>query len=185
MLKSNLNQDLSGISLLNHSNSTFGEKNIFIRNRLTSFKIRMIGSFKNKIDNLTQQNSLSSVLKSGFDLNHDEINKKNLSNLKNIWEEFNINEQYRKYFTYIYNELDDDYKQQLYQKEKEEMNNVKTCIKDLKYFINLREKELSNIKTLNDNLGKELLNKNYNEKEMILNEISDKFISLREHTVKI
>ena len=184
-IESNLNQDLSGISLLNHSNSTFGEKNIFIRNRLTSFKIRMIGSFKNKIDNLTQQNSLSSVLKSGFDSNHDEINKKNLSNLKKIWEEFNINEQYRKYFTYIYNELDDDYKQQLYQKEKEELNNVKTCIKDLKYFINLREKELSNIKILNDNLGKELLNKNYNEKEMILNEISDKFISLREHTVKI
>ena len=184
-LKNNSNKDLSGISMLNNSNSAIGERNFYIKNRLNSFKIRMVGSFKNKIDNLTQQNLLSPILKNGFDLNNKEKNKAKLANLNKIWDEFSINDQYRKFFKYIYKELDKDYKQELYQKEIDELNNVKACIKELKYFINLREEDLMDIKILNDDLTQEFLNKNYSKKEMTLDEINDKFVLLREHTIKI
>ena len=149
-LKNNSNKDLSGISMLNNSNSAIGERNFYIKNRLNSFKIRMVGSFKNKIDNLTQQNLLSPILKNGFDLNNKEKNKAKLANLNKIWDEFSINDQYRKFFKYIYKELDKDYKQELYQKEIDELNNVKACIKELKYFINLREEDLMDIKIFVD-----------------------------------
>ena len=49
----------------------------------------------------------------------------------------------------------------------------------------MRTVDLCEIKDLNNKLEQELLNKNNNAKEVILNQISDKIISLREHTIRI
>ena len=158
---------------------------IYPRNRLLSYRKKMIFSAKNKLDNLTQRNIYTPQLKNEFNFTNVDVNSTNLMNLEKKWNEFDINKQYRNYFKYIYRELEPEYKEELYNKEIEELNNVKKCIYDLKHFINLRTVDLCELKKLNDKLEQELINKNNNGKEAILNEISDKIISLREHTINI
>ena len=180
-----LKQNTTRNSMINKNNNTSGNGQLYPRSRLTSCRLKMLSSAKSRMNNLTQRNIFSPILKNGFNLNYVDVNSTNLINLDKIWDELGINKQYRKYFRYIYKELDPNYKAQLYQKEIEDTNSVKNCLKDLKYFINLRKEDLSDIKILNDKLGQELINKNSNGKEIILNQISDRFISLREHTVNI
>ncbi len=155
------------------------------RNKLFSYRTKMVFSAKNKINSITDRNIHTPVLKNGFNYSYVDINSTNLINLEKKWDEFEISKQYRNYFKYIYRELEPDYKEELYRKEIEELNNIKKCIYDLKHFINLRTVDLCEIKDLNNKLEQELLNKNNNAKEVILNQISDKIISLREHTISI
>ena len=113
------------------------------------------------------------------------IDNPSLINLKKLWDELEVLKPYRNYFNYIYKELETEYKEELYQKEIQELNKVKINIKALKYHIALRLEIIEEIKLLNDKLGKELLNKNNNSKELLLNQISDKIIILREQTIKV
>jgi len=180
-----LKQNTTRNSIINKNNKTSANGQFYPRSRLTSCRIKMLSSAKNKMNNLTQRNIFSPILKNGFNLNNVDVNSTNLINLDKIWDELSINKQYRNYFRYIYKELDTTYKEELYQKEIEDINNVKNCLNDLKYFINLRKDDLSEIKILNDKLAQELINKNNNGKELILNQISDRIISLREHTINV
>ena len=184
-IESYLRQSATRNSNLNQENNTSGNKQFYPKSRLTSYRIKMLCSAKSRINSLTQRNIFSPILKNGFNFNYVDINSTNLVNLDKIWDEFCINKQYRNYFKYVYKELDPSYKQELYQKEIEEIKDVQNCIKDLKYFINLRKEDLSEIKNMNDNLEQELLNKNQNGKEIILGQISGKIAILREHTVNI
>ena len=184
-IESYLKENTTRNSMLNKNNNTSENGKFFPRSRLTSYRIKMLCSAKNKINNLTQRNIFSPILKNGFNLNYVDVNSTNLVNLDKIWDELSINKQYRNYFKYVYKELELNYKEELYEKEIEDINNVKNCLKDLKYFINLRKEDLSEIESLNDKLGQELLNKNSNGKEIILNKISDRIILLREHTINI
>jgi len=178
-------QNTTRNSNINKTNNTFENDKYKLKGKLTSYRIKMLCSAKSKINSLTQRNIFSPILKNGFNYNYIDINSTNLVNLEKNWDEFKINNQYRNYFKYIYKELDPTYKEDLYEKEIEELNSIKQCIKDLKYYINLRTSDLCEIKTLNDNLAKELLDKNNNGKEQILTKISDKIILLREHTINI
>ena len=152
---------------------------------LTSNRLKILYSGKNNMVNLTQKNIKVPKIKNDINLNYVDINSTNLINLEKIWDELCINKKYRDYFKYIYKELDTDYKEHLYLKETEELNNIKNSIKELKYFINLRKEVLNEIKNLNDKLEQELLEKNNNGKEKILKEICDKINLLREHTIDI
>ena len=117
--------------------------------------------------------------------NYIKMDNPSLTNLNQLWDELEISFQYRNYFHYIYKELEPEYKEELYQKEIQELDRVKLNIKTLKYNIALRTGTIEEIKSLNEKLGKELLNKNNNAKESLLNEISNKITILREHTIKV
>ena len=184
-IESYLKRNTTKNAMLNKTNITSENGQFYPRNKLTSYRIKMLSSAKNRINNMTQRNIFSPILKNGFKLNYVDANSTNLVNLDKIWDELSINNQYRNYFKYVYKELEPSYKEELYEKEIENINNVKNCLKDLKYFISLRKDDLSDIKKLNDELGKELLNKNSNGKEKILNQISDRIIILREHSINI
>lgn len=108
----------------------------------------------------------------------------NLINLYKLWDELEISNPYRKYFNFIYKELETEYKDEIYQKEIQELNKVKSDIKNLKYYIGLRLKIIEEIKNLNEKLGQELINNN-NSKEILLNDISNKIISLRDQTINV
>lgn len=178
-------QNITRNSVFNKTNQNFLNNQFYPKTRLSSYRIKMLYSAKNNIINMTHKNTFSPILKNGFKYNYVDINSTNLVNLEKIWDDFGINNQYRNFFKYIYKELEPSYKQELYLKEIEETKSVENCVKDFKYFINQRKEVLSEIKILNNNLEQELLSKNQNGKEVILNQISDKIISLREHTVNI
>ena len=177
--KSPKNYSLNQINIDNSNQSDSNNAFFF------SSKTRRIETFsaKNKNFSFNSKNSLSPTSAHNIDLVYFE--NPNLMNLNNLWNELGILQPYRNYFNYIYKEVETEYKEELYQKEIEELNEVKIIIKTLKYYIGLRIEIIEEIKNMNEKLGKELVNKNNNGKEIILNEISDKIILLREKTINI
>ena len=171
--------------LLNQTNIDNNNQNESNNTFFFSSKTRRIETFsaKNKNFSFCSKNSLSPI--SRHNINILYFDNPNLITLKNLWDELEILKPYRNYFNYIYKELEPEYKEELYQKEIQELNEIKIIIKSLKYYIGLRIKIIEEIKDLNEKLGKELVNKNNNGKEIILKEISNKIILLREQTINI
>ena len=119
--------------------------------------------------------------KDGF----NNINIINLNNIIKLWNELSINNTYRNLFCVIYKELDDEDKEELYQKETNELLSIKNDIKDLKDNIELRLNTIKEISELNMKLNTEIINKDNKSNEIIINEISDKIGTLRQHTVNV
>ena len=156
-------------------------------NNIIFFKNKRLQAFsaKNKNFSFCSKNSLSPLSNLKINISYVDNNNQNLYNLKKLWDELEISKPYRNYFQYIYQELETEYKEEFYKKEIQELNKVKVNIKTLKYYIGLRLGIIEEIKNLNDKLGKELMNKNNNAKEILLNEISNKITLLREQTINI
>ena len=172
-------------------NYILNQTNIDINNRREKNN-SLFFSINNKIQTLSPKNKNFSFISknvlspiANIHISLYDYNNKNLTNLKNLWDELGILKPYRNYFKYIYKELETEYKEEMYLKEIQELNQVKINAKELKYHIGLRMSIIEEIKNLNDKLGKELVNKNNNAKELLLNEISDKIILLREQTIKV
>ena len=119
--------------------------------------------------------------KDGF----NNINIINLNNIIKLWNELSINNTYRNLFCVIYKELDNEDKEELYQKETNELLSIKNDIKDLKDNIELRLNTIKEISELNMKLNTEIINKDNKSNEIIINEISDKIGTLRQHTVNV
>ena len=119
--------------------------------------------------------------KDGF----NNINIINLNNIIKLWNELSINNTYRNLFCVIYKELDDEDKEELYQRETNELLSIKNDIKDLKDNIELRLNTIKEISDLNTKLNTEIINKDNKSNEIIINEISDKIGTLRQHTVNV
>jgi hypothetical protein len=85
----------------------------------------------------------------------------------------------------IYKELDDEDKEELYQRETNELLSIKNDIKTLKDNIELRLNTIKEISELNMKLNTEIINKDNKSNEIIINEISDKIGTLRQHTVNV
>ena len=167
----------NSLSQINNDNSVI-KKEKYNRPTLSSNKKTIYAKDKNF--SFISKNSFSPLAKHCID-----IDNPSLIYLKKLWDELEVLKPYRNFFNYIYKELDSEYKEELYQKEIQELNKVKINIKTLKYHIALRRELIQEIKNLNEQLGKELMNKNNNSKELLLNEISNKIINLREQTIKV
>ena len=90
------------------------------RNKLSPFTKRIkILSTKNKNKNFSFiLKKSSSPLSTNISLNYQNGNYVNQNfNLYKLWDELAILKPYRKYFNYIYKELDTEYKEELYKKE--------------------------------------------------------------------
>ena len=117
--------------------------------------------------------------------NFNNINLINLKNVIKLWDELYVNKNYKKLFCVIYKELDDEDKEELYQKETNELLSIKNYINNLKNNIELRQNSIKEIYELNKKLNTEVINKDNQLNENIISEISDKINLLREHTIQV
>ena len=175
------------IGLINNSknniaDTTKEQKSLFITNHPS---IKMLTT-KNKTSSKKSFNNFSPILSSENKKNGDKINViPNKSTVHKLWEELGVQFPYRNYFNYISKELENQYKEKLYQKEIQELNTIKIKIRTLKFYINLRLGVIEEIKKLNEQLGDEIISKNNTNKENILSQLTDKIILLREETVNV
>ena len=117
--------------------------------------------------------------------NFNVINLINLNNIMKMWDELGVNKTYRKLFSVIYKELDDENKEELYKKETNEINKIKSYINDLKKDIENRIRTIQELYDLNVKLNTEIINKDNKCNEIILGEISEKINKLRIHTINV
>ena len=149
---------LSNKTTINHKNG----RNIF---KISSAKMRDM-SFNN-------------------DNNLKYINMINLNNINKLWDELCVGKSYRNLFSVIYKELNDEDKQELYQKEINELISIKTEINNLKSNIDIRLNTIKELSELNNKLNNEVIKNNNNQNENIINEISKKIEILRENTINV
>ncbi len=112
------------------------------------------------------------------------INMINLNNINRLWDEMCVNKSYRNLFCVIYKELNDENKQEIYQKEINELISIKNDINIMKTNIEIRLNTIKELSELNDKLGEEI-KKNDNKKDNIIEEISKKIEKLRENTINV
>ena len=191
-----LYRPLSNKTTMNH---------LFINNKnglkMASAKSRDI-NFRNENNNLNNkyksfleygpnhtngfENYKRSENKNNIDTNNfNAINLINLNNLMKLWDEFAVNKNYRKLFSVIYKELDDENKEELYKREINELNKIKGYINNLKQKIQIRIKTIQELFELNIKLNTEIINKDNKNNEIILNEISSKINELRSDTINV
>ena len=180
------NKTTIGYPFINGKNSmkTISAKErhfIYNSNKKNDFNYKKFLLFgDNKIlDNYKKYEILNN--KDGF----NNINIINLNNIIKLWNELSINNTYRNLFCVIYKELEDEDKEELYQKETNELLSIKNDIKALKDNIELRLNTIKEISELNTKLNTEIINKDNKSNEIIINEISDKIGTLRQHTVNV
>ena len=167
------NRDMNFIS---NRNINFNNKN-FLYSSTNKEKLEKIENLKkNEVLNRTNNESQN---------NFNNINVINLKNIMKLWDELSVNKNYRKLFCVIYKELDDDDKEELYQRETNEIMSIKSDINTLKKHIELRLKTIKEIKELNKKLNTEIINKDNKSNEIIINDISSKIGTLRENTVNV
>ena len=82
----------------------------------------------NGIENYKRSENKNSMDTNDF----NAMNLINLNFLNKIWDEFGVNKNYRKLFTVIYKELDDENKDELFKKETDEINKIRNYINKLK-----------------------------------------------------
>ena len=117
--------------------------------------------------------------------NFNGLNLINLNNLMKMWDELAVNKNYRKLFTVIYRELDEENKEELYEREKKELNKIKDYINNFKKTVENRINTIQELFELNIKLNTEIINKDNKSNELILGQISDKINQLREDTIKV
>ena len=76
-----------------------------------------------------------------------------IRNIINLWNELEVNESYRNFFFFIYNELNEKGKSDLYHKETNELIQLKNDIKSLTYNIELRIGIINKLEELNEELN--------------------------------
>jgi len=138
-------------------------------------------NYTNGIENYRRSDNKNNIDTNDF----NAINLINLNNLNKLWDEFAVNKNYRKLFSVIYKELDDENKEELYQKETNQLNKIKDYINDLKQNIENRINTIKELFELNIKLNTEIINKDNKNNEIILGEISDKINTLRVHTINV
>ena len=120
-----------------------------------------------------------------FNNNLKFINMINLNNINKLWDELCISKAYRQLFSHIYNVLNDEDKQKIYQKEINELISIKNDISILKTNIEKRLNVIKDITQLNNNLNIEVVNKDNNKKDITIKELSNNIEKLREQTINV
>ena len=157
----------------------FRNENI-LGNKYKSF-LEYGGNNANAFENYKKSENKNNIDSSNFNV----INLINLNNIMKMWDELGVNKTYRKLFSVIYKELDDENKEELYKKETNEINKIKSYINDLKKDIENRIRTIQELYDLNVKLNTEIINKDNKCNEIILGEISEKINKLRIHTINV
>ena len=150
-------RNIPNTKMLNHNSSC---KEIFKNNKTNSI------IFSQQINNTNNQ-----------DYNQDKITK--------LWNDLCILEPYRELFNLILGQLNDEKKNDIYQREFNELSELKNNIQILSCSIYYRIKTLEELNMLNDKLGIILKSKQILSNEVVLKNISKKIENLREYTINL
>ena len=165
-------RDINNIHKRNINNNLFNKNFIFKNNNNKKLEKIKKEEFIHKTNN-------------NNDNNFSSINLINLNKIMKLWDDLLVMKNYRKLFCVIYKELDDEDKEELYQRETNELMSIKGDINTLKNNIELRVNTIKEIFESNKKLNKEIINKDNKSNEIIINEISDKIGALRMNTVQV
>ena len=119
---------------------------------------------------------------------YDGDNKK-LNEIIILWNELNVSNSYKKYFYYIFKELDENDQNEMFIKETKELFDMKNNIKILCYYIDLRMGIINKIYIFNQKLNTEYVNNSTNNNDIIINslinQIANEIEKLREVTINV
>ena len=138
--------------------------------------------FANKrinLESLDHKNykDFNEIPKSSFYNNPDKLTK--------LWNDLSILKPYRKLFNIILSQLSEERKADIYNREFNELNEIKNNLQFLSASVYYRQKTLESLGYLNEKLGFSLKNVQVESKEVIIKKISKKIENLREYTVNI
>ena len=109
-----------------------------------------------------------------------------IKNIITLWNDLEVQSSYRKYFFFIYKEIDENEQENLYQNEINELIELKNNLRNLTYNIELRIGIVKKLSELNKELNKEV---KYNQEQkvnnFIINEMLKEIEKLTEQTVNI
>ena len=117
--------------------------------------------------------------------NNNKSNQNNSDKLIKLWNDLCVLEPYRELFNIILNQLNEQRKNDIYQRELNELSVLKNNIKILSTNVYYRLKTLEELNNLNDKLGLILKSKQTTSNEVVLKNISKKIENLREYTINL
>ena len=164
-----LNKEKNIIYKQINSPNSFNKKSL----KTISAKIRDINIEKNNLfsqKNITQKNIFDNI---------------KIKNIISLWNELEVMNPYRKYFCFIFKELNEEEQENLYQHEIKELIELKNNIKNLTYNIELRIGIIKKLSELNSELNKEKKNNNKKVNNFIINEMTKEIEKLTEQTINI
>lgn len=149
-----------------------------IKMNFSNNKIKTLSEKSNDINN--EQSNLISLNSNKLRKNFFEDIK--IKNIIHLWNELEILKSYRKYFFFIYKEINDENEHQnLYENEINELIELKNDLKNLAYNIELRIGIVKKLSELNDEIN--IDNKKVNK--FIVDEMAKEIEKLTEITVNI
>jgi len=119
--------------------------------------------------------------------NQDLYNIPNYNSLIQLWKDFEVFNSYQELFNMILNQLNDEEKEDLINKEINELNELKKDIDSLVKEIQSRKTSIVELEILNEKLGESYNNddENSNPNEALIKNVSDQIENLRQYTVNI
>ena len=105
-------------------------------------------NIQNKIISSEQESDIKKIM-----LTYSLFEDIKIRNIISLWNELEVLDSYKKYFFFIYKEIDEEDKQILYQNEINELIQLKNDIKSLTYNMELRVGILKRLTELNDELN--------------------------------
>ena len=108
-----------------------------------------------------------------------------IKNIISLWNELEVLTSYRKYFCFIFKELDEEEQDNLYEHEIKELIDLKNNIKNLTYNIELRIGIIKKLSELNTELNKEIKNNSNELNNFIKSEMMKEIEKLTEQTINI
>ena len=153
-----------------NNNNIFNEEKL----KTMSAKVRDINIDKN---NLFSQNT--------FKLKKNFFENIKIKNIISLWNELEVLNPYRKYFFFIFKELEEEEQENLYEKEINELIELKNNIKNLTYNIELRTGIIKKLSELNTELNNEIKKDENKVNNFIINEMMNEIEKLNEQTINI
>ena len=158
-------KNFQNLRIFSHNSSS---KNIFNNSNNRLFSLELNDNVNSNTININKQNS-----------------QNNADKLLKLWNDVCVLEPYRELFNIILNQLNNERKNDIYEREFNELFELKNNIQILSANVYYRLKTLEELNTLNDKLGLVLKSKQTSSNEVILKNIAKKIENLREYTVNI
>ena len=166
----------NSFSDMNYKNKCSAKRKInLINSKASNFNKKI---FPRKVLNLEHENGIRKRL-----ITNNLYDDIKIRNIIKLWNELEVIENYRKYFFFIYKELGEEDKDNLYNNEINELIQLKNDIKNLGYNIELRIGIIQKLYELNEKLNKE--NEKGETNKHIIDEMYKKLKDLTIQTVNI
>lgn len=184
MIEKNQKKLLKKMNLNSNSKNKNQSKEEMLLNKQD--EIIKINFSNNKIKTLSERsNDINNEQSNLISLNSNKLRKNffediKIKNIIHLWNELEILKSYRKYFFFIYKEINDENEHQnLYENEINELIELKNDLKNLAYNVELRIGIVQKLSELNSEINID------NKNKYIINEMAKEIEKLTEITVNI